>query len=1287
MSTSSKQLHPTPSSSARPSRRATTAGPASLAPPSTAGRTPRASLDAVARSTPRLHPSAAATPARLPTVTPRSTALLKTPATLQRLQRGGKPWRQSLMKGEVPQSDLARRREFVRGPAEEALVEMLQPAEDDQVGDGSGAWSLTAQQQTLYQAFAGPKAAFLSPAPFLDAATLPEAYDAERSDPTSPLNTLIRLSNLTTFLHMLLSSAPDPQTKARTRDSVSNLKQVADALLKSVLPEGEEVDDRVLGLLVDLKCQAFLAAASLSRSTVAPSDFFSLPLASHLPPSSAHPDRSSNLKFLHLQAAAVDLIERVGGDAAVLATKWKWDDCVAKAKGWVRDVAQGLSSHVGIEDEAMQQAQESEEGMPGMRHEEYEEEEEDDDEREERRLAKGKFPATGENSDSSASEDELIPGSSLEQEEEQYELPSGSSLEQEEEDELLSGSSLAESLEGAVSIPPRRRRGGNNQSQEEDTAEQAVRSANGEVDDEQPSSEGGEGEWVEGGAERAENEDDEGEETDEDEFARRLGVISPRKTSPSRSRKPSQSSSVSSRSPAPSSVSTRSPTPTLHPETVEFVSITQAPTRVDSLLELGLLQETAGAADMEEAEAEDELEDEGTMAIDEDGADRLTELFAMFPESEKDEQMDENDALAAEDDARSDRAESLVGLFAVAEDGETAPPTSLQQEEQAPPAIPHPEDEAEPVQNQNAPPTPFSKQQKPVPVVPVAARHEEEVETALAVATATGSAAPAPGRLRFGANNTLYRDTDMSKPVLRSMLDRQHDAVKIAFDSQSSQPGSPAPTQPVASTSSAKPKPKPELKAKVKATKGKGKSARRRPATESPPAPEVPRGVAGGDGDTIDGEQATDDLDARAANGGEGAGIADSNPPEVTTAETFELQEFEERDFGGGGDQEEEVLPVFDPDSIEGTLAALDAGDAASEGPRAGFNIEEEDDLPAPNQLGTGQPRRKGKRKGKEGKGRAVEPSPAPFLHPQPTSSTAAPPPDDDLEARALAFSSTAPHPSASASTAVRHPAPTPAMQPSASIPSSNAPPAPAQRHQASISRSTVPPAPAADVGDFESLSEADEAEAAASARRATNERLKKKKRKFAEDRAEVLGISSGGDSDSEIRIAPKRASGSRSRHKRTRRGGSYSDDSDAWLGSPRREEPVHRAGEGNIYHQDRNQPGGRIPWSRDEEALLIELIKAHGNDYKRMLMLHGPYGTVSKTFRNRNNMSIRDKAVNIKLKYLRAGQKPPNWLALVYVPESKYKSKQPTLPAANETDSDSEEESLSEEANSSRRD
>ncbi|GAA5864774.1 hypothetical protein JCM1840_004895 [Sporobolomyces johnsonii] len=1279
MSTSSKQPHPAPSSSARPSRRATTAGPASLAPPSTVGRTPRASLDAVARSTPRLRPSAAPTPARLPPVTPRSTALLKTPATLQRLQRGGKPWRQSLMRGEVPQSDLARRREFVRGPAEEALVEMLQPAEDDQAGDGSGAWTLTAQQQTLYQAFAGPKAAFLSPAPFLDAATLPEAYDAERSDPTSPLNTLIRLSNLTTFLHMLLSSAPDPQTKARTRDSVSNLKQVADALLKSVLPEGEEVDDRVLGLLVDLKCQAFLAAASLSRSTVPPSDFFSLPLASHLPPSSAHPDRSSNLKFLHLQAAAVDLIERVGGDAAVLATKWKWDDCVAKAKGWVRDVAQGLSSHAGIEDEAMRQAQESEEGMPGMGHEEYEEEEDDDEitgvEREERRLAKGKFPATGENSDSLASEDELIPGLSLEQEEEQYELPSGSSLEQEDEgDELHSGSSLAESLEGSVSISPRRRRGGNNQSQEEDTAEQADRSANGEVDDEQLSSQGGEGKWVEGGAEGAENEDDEGEETDEDEFARRLGLISPRKTSPSRSRKPSPSSSVSSRSPAPSSVSTRSPTPTLRPETVD----TQAPTRVDSLLELGLLQEAAGAADMEEAEAEDELEDEGTMAVDEDGADRLTELFAMFPESEEDEQMDENDALAAEDDARSDRAESLVGLFAVAEDGETAPPTSLQQEEQAPPAIPHPENEAEPAQDQNAPPTPFSKQQKPVPVIPVAARHEEEVETALTVATALGSAAPAPGRLRFGANNTLYRDTDMSKPVLRSMLDRQHDAVKIAFDTQSSQPGSPAPTQPVASTSSAKPKPKPEskAKAKAKATKGKGKSARRRPATESPPAPEVPRGVAGGDGDTIDGEQATDDLIARAANGGEGAGIADSNPPEVTTAETFELHEFEERDFGGGGDQEEEILPVFDPTAIEGTLAALDAGDAAAEGPRAGFNIEEDDDLPAPNQLGTGQPRRKGKSKGKEGRGRAVEPSPAPFLHPRPTSSTAASPPDDDLEARALAFSSTAPHPSASASTAVRHPAPTPALQP----------PAPAQRHQASTSRSTVPPAPAADVGEFESLSEADEAEAAAAARRATNERLKKKKRKSTEERAEVLGFSSGGDSDSEIRIAPKRASGSRSRHKRTRRDGSYLDDSDAWLGSPRREEPVHRAGEGNIYHQDRNQPGGRIPWSRDEEALLIELIKAHGNDYKRMLMLHGPYGTVSKAFRNRNNMSIRDKAVNIKLKYLRAGQKPPNWLALVYVPESKYKSKQPTLPAANETDS-SESESLSEEANSSRRD
>ncbi|GAA5974730.1 hypothetical protein JCM21900_001689, partial [Sporobolomyces salmonicolor] len=1236
------------------------------------GRTPRASLSVVSQSTPRLRSSAAATPARLPPVTPRTTALLKTPAALQRLQRGSKPWRQSLMRGEVPQSDLERRREFVRGPAEEALIEMLQPAEEDQAGDGSGAWILTAQQQTLYQAFAGLKAAFLSPAPFLDASTLPEAYDAERSDPTSPLNTLIRLSNLTTFLHMLLSSAPDPQTRARTRDSVSSLKQAADGLLKSVLPEGEEVNDRVLGLLVDLKCQAFLAAASLSRSTVPAADFFSLPLASHLPPSAAHPDRSSNLKFLHLQAAAVDLIERVGGDAAVLATKWKWDDCVAKAKGWVRDVAQGLSRSVGIEEEAMQQGQESEEGLPGTGHEDYEEEEEAEDEmtvgeREERRLAKGKFPTTAENTDSSASEDELPAGASLELREAQDELHSDSSLELEEGDQHSSGSSFAASSEGSVSIPPRQRRGGGPYLQEEDTAEQADRSANGGVDDEKPSSEGDERQWEGEGTEGAENKDDEGEETDEDEFARRLVVSSPRRPSPSRSRKPRPSSSVSIRSPAS----------TLRRETVD----TQAPTRIDSLVELGFLQEAAGAVDMEEAEAEDEDEDEGTMAVDEKPADRSAEFFAIFPKSKEDEQMDENDALATEDDVPSDRAESLISLFGDAEEGENAPPTVGQKEEQPPPVIPHAEDEAQPPQVHNAPLTPLSRQQQALPVVPVPARHEEEVETSFTVTTVLGGAAPAPGRLRFGANNTLYRDTGESKEVPRSILDRQHDATKISFDTQSPQPGSPGPTQPVASTSFTRPMPKPKSKAKAKATKGK--SARRGAPTESPPAPEVPRGVAGGDREMMDDEHATDHLDVRAANGGEGAGFADSSPPELAMAELFEVQRFEERDFGGGGDQEEEALPVFNPDSVEGTLAALGAGDATPQGPRAGFETED-DDRPAPNRLGTRQSRREGK--GKERKGRAVEPSPAPFIHPHPTSSTATTPPNDDLEARALAFSSIAPQPSASASTADRQPAPPRTRRDS--IPSSNAPLAPAQRHQASTSRSTVPPARAAD--DYDSLNEADEAEAAAAARRATNARLRKKKRKFAEDSAERFGSSSGDDSDHELQIAPKRASGSQSRRPRETRDES---DRDAWVGSPRRRaESVHLPGEGNLYHQDRNQPGGRVPWSRDEEALLIEQIKAYGNDYKRMIMLHGPYGSVSNTFRHRNNMSLRDKAVNLKLKYLRAGQKPPNWLALVYVPESKYKSKHPTGPPTNETDdSDSGDEAPSrsehsDEANSSER-
>lgn len=134
----------------------------------------------------------------------------------------------------------------------------------------------------------------------------------------------------------------------------------------------------------------------------------------------------------------------------------------------------------------------------------------------------------------------------------------------------------------------------------------------------------------------------------------------------------------------------------------------------------------------------------------------------------------------------------------------------------------------------------------------------------------------------------------------------------------------------------------------------------------------------------------------------------------------------------------------------------------------------------------------------------------------------------------------------------------------------------------------------------------------------------------------------------------------------------------------------------GNAYALDRNAPGGRIPWTTTEERLLEELLQAHGTNWKKMIAKHGPEGFSSRTFRHRNVVALKDKAVNMKVKILRAGGKPPKWMdagaspslavriqrldrALtpscnlpVTVPRGKLPKELPQGPRPNETDDES---------------
>ena len=109
------------------------------------------------------------------------------------------------------------------------------------------------------------KKAYLSPTLFLSAPDLADLHPTALQDPQSPLNTLIKLSNLTTFLYLVLSSAPDP-TGARPKTSVQALREATNAFLPYVVPVDSPIHDGVLKMLVALKCQVRPLSPLLSPS-------------------------------------------------------------------------------------------------------------------------------------------------------------------------------------------------------------------------------------------------------------------------------------------------------------------------------------------------------------------------------------------------------------------------------------------------------------------------------------------------------------------------------------------------------------------------------------------------------------------------------------------------------------------------------------------------------------------------------------------------------------------------------------------------------------------------------------------------------------------------------------------------------------------------------------------------------------------------------------------------------------------------------------------------------------
>ncbi|KAK4051496.1 TTAGGG repeat binding factor [Microbotryomycetes sp. JL221] len=109
------------------------------------------------------------------------------------------------------------------------------------------------------------------------------------------------------------------------------------------------------------------------------------------------------------------------------------------------------------------------------------------------------------------------------------------------------------------------------------------------------------------------------------------------------------------------------------------------------------------------------------------------------------------------------------------------------------------------------------------------------------------------------------------------------------------------------------------------------------------------------------------------------------------------------------------------------------------------------------------------------------------------------------------------------------------------------------------------------------------------------------------------------------------------------------SDDEEERLDVALQTLPAH-----NVYRQQRNATGGRIPWTIAEEKYFREKLSEIGPDWKELINRYGPAGDVSQELRHRTVVSLKDKAVNMKLDCIKSGRPWEWYLEDVTVTRSK---------------------------------
>ncbi|GAA6006043.1 uncharacterized protein JCM10292_006526 [Rhodotorula paludigena] len=335
--------------------------------PTSAQRTPRAAVAAAAQApsaaraardrallpgqyTPGSSTAGAGTGVR-PLGTPATAAvrrsvgqLVHSPATTrleQRRLRGKQHWRASLT-GREPEDArrFSARCDAVRKSASTALTALLAVG-TDAGGNELGQIALDEEARKDYNVFKSIKAEYLASDDFLDPSAPPTGVPLAALNPASSFHTVVHLANLTTFLHIVLSSGLDAATGQTDRLSSGKLQLAGQALLRQVMPAQEPVTTRLTDLLISIRRQAYLLACASSRTPIDPLPFFSQALGELLPPARAKAltDRAAAKRYDDLRTASLTAIESTASDWAALSTGWRWQEMAQLAQSWVEEVA------------------------------------------------------------------------------------------------------------------------------------------------------------------------------------------------------------------------------------------------------------------------------------------------------------------------------------------------------------------------------------------------------------------------------------------------------------------------------------------------------------------------------------------------------------------------------------------------------------------------------------------------------------------------------------------------------------------------------------------------------------------------------------------------------------------------------------------------------------------------------------------------------------------------------------------------------------------------------------